>query len=332
MTNSTIIDTGNLSQVELSLGGFRVRLKILEASAIFSLSTNDDHFKPFLDAVTNSAATAKADIEITLEPVASKEEWARYLPKADFKSRFVAPHQRWYYQQENDASSVFVLLEKPLSPALVDPDYIKILRVDSDYKHGVLAYNAKTESIPLDPASLLGWPLDHLLIANRLMQGQGFILHASGVATPEGVMIFTGPSGAGKSTLCRLSQNFPQYKQLCDERIIVRLDESSPTGFRAYGTPWPGEGNIYNRLDGPLAAIFLINHGESNQLRPARDTNALSWLMRELFPAMWDEAGLKFTLDFTLQLLEKIPCYYYGFVPTVDAIIEAHQAIIPQVT
>jgi hypothetical protein len=327
MTDSA--NTENLSQVELSLGGLRVRLKSLEKMAPLTLATNDDHFKPFLDAVTNSTAieTPKADIEIILEPIVASEDWVKYLPKSDFKSRFIAPHQRWYYQQENDASSVFVVLETPLHEGVTNQDFIKILRINPDYTQAVLAYNAALQNIPLDPASLLGWPLDHLLIANRLMQGQGLILHASGVATPEGVMVFTGPSGAGKSTLCRLSQKFPQYKQLCDERIIIRLDPSSPTGFRAYGTPWPGEGNIYNRLDGPLGAIFLINHGPSNQLRPASDANALSWLMRELFPAMWDEAGLNFTLDFIMQLLEKIPCYYYGFIPTVDAIIEAHQAI-----
>jgi len=310
------------AQLDLELGGFRVRLQSLDSAITFTHQPQDVCYLPFIDLVY--ADSPPPDLSITLQAATTKVDWQKALPaphtiKTD--SYYQVTDAPWYYQQTTQGQDIFVV------PSLEPGIYHQILKLEPDYRHGTLTYNADTQPLPLDPTRLFGYPLDRLMIANRLMRDEGFLLHASGIGTPNGVILFTGPSGAGKTTLCQLSQQFADCTQLCDERIVVRRDPTSPTGYRAYGTPWPGEGNIYNRINGPLAAIFLISHAPTNQLKPAHDAHALTWLMREIFPTVWNREGLTFTLDFMADLLEKLPCYEYGFVPTIEAITYARQAV-----
>lgn len=309
------------SQIDLNLGGFRVRLESLTPSAPLALDSSNPCYNPFIDPVTNHQEVTP-DIYLLVEPAFTASDWQSYLPPVETPPDYDMSEGAWYYQHLDNGEEVFVIFNYYEAQT-----YFQVLRLDAGSRKGKLIYNANTFATPLDPALLLGFPLDRLLIVNRLMHGEGMLMHASAVGTEQGVLLFTGPSGAGKTTLCQLSQQFPDCTQLCDERIVVRFDPSSPTGFRAYGTPWPGEGNIYNRIDGPLAAIFLINHAKKNQLRPATGAAALGWLMQEIFPIGWSRSGLSFTLDFAANLVEKLPCYNYGFVPTPEAITYARQAL-----
>ncbi len=309
-------------QLDLELGGFRVRLQSPDPNMTFTHQPQDVCYLPFIDMVY--ADSPPPDLHISLQAATSKADWQKALPAAHTlktDAYYRVPDAPWYYQQTTQGQDIFVV------PSLEPGIYHQILILEPDYRHGTLIYNGATQSLPLDSSSLFGYPLDRLMIANRLMRDEGFLLHASGIGTPNGVILFTGPSGAGKTTLCQLSQQVADCTQLCDERIAVRRDPTSPTGYRAYGTPWPGEGNIYNRINGPLAAIFLISHAEANWLQPAHDSHALTWLMREIFPTVWNKDGLTLTLDFIAGLLEELPCYEYGFVPTVEAISYARHAV-----
>ncbi len=49
---------------------------------------------------------------------------------------------------------------------------------------------------------------------------QGFLLHASAVATPQGALIFTGRSGAGKSTICSLLSS--TFEIIADDCVFLR--------------------------------------------------------------------------------------------------------------
>ena len=93
----------------------------------------------------------------------------------------------------------------------------------------------------------LGYPLMPLLwtlLLGRLGEDEaGLLCHACGVVTPAGDgLLFAGFSGAGKSTTSRLWRAAcPDATVLSDDRVILRRDLSSPTGFTLHGTPWHGD-------------------------------------------------------------------------------------------
>ncbi len=81
-------------------------------------------------------------------------------------------------------------------------------------------------------------PLDQLLFLAPLAHTNGLLLHASGAVIDGKAFVFAGHSGDGKTTLSRLLAA-EGLELLSDERIALRREGES---FRAYGTPWPGEG------------------------------------------------------------------------------------------
>lgn len=81
--------------------------------------------------------------------------------------------------------------------------------------------------------------LGHLIIISILHRYDGVLIHSSGVILNGEGVIFAGISGAGKTTISKLWRERDGVAILSDDRIIIRKERS---GYFAYGTPWPGEG------------------------------------------------------------------------------------------
>ena len=206
----------------------------------------------------------------------------------------------------NDDKFIFTLT----SP----PDALKpysIAVIDKDFKNGEIYFTS------LDPSSSyvpnpLNYPLDELLMVNILAKRKGILVHSNCIDDKGFGMLFTGTSGAGKSTMAEIWKGKEGVKILTDERVVIRKENAS---FFAYGTPWHGTARIHSPEKAVLKKIFFIKHGKENSAKLLNKLDATSRLIVRAFPTYWNQEGMKFTLDFTSEITENIPCYELPFKP-----------------
>jgi len=203
-----------------------------------------------------------------------------------------------------------------LSPLLGSTPY-KEARLDSEFRSGrvLLSRRYFDTAAPVYP---LEYPLDELLMIHRLSRGDGLEVHAVGLTDESGRgHLFLGHSGAGKSTTARLWRNRPGAKILSDDRIILRALAGRIVMF---GTPWHGDAGIASPESAPLSAIYLLDHGTSNERVPLSPASAAAELFARTFVTHHSEDGIRCTLDFLDRITRDIPCYLFRFVPDASAV------------
>lgn len=113
-----------------------------------------------------------------------------------------------------------------------------------------------------------------VLLSWKLLERQGFLLHAATVIRNGKAYIFTGRSGAGKSTVATLS---PQGSVLTDEISLLRRENGV---WRAYGTPFWGEFKAAgSNSSAPVAGIFRLLQASENRVIALRPMAILRTLL-----------------------------------------------------
>ena len=113
-----------------------------------------------------------------------------------------------------------------------------------------------------------------VLLSWKLLEHQGFLLHAATVIRNGKAYIFTGRSGAGKSTVATLS---PQGSVLTDEISLLRRENGV---WRAYGTPFWGEFKAAgSNSSAPVAGIFRLLQASENRVVALRPMAILRTLL-----------------------------------------------------
>ncbi len=179
----------------------------------------------------------------------------------------------------------------------------------------------------LDTYYAFEYPLDELAMMHRLALGGGVELHSCGLATPDRRgYLFVGHSGAGKSTLGKLWLSERNARILSDDRIIVTREANS---FRIHGTPWHGEAGLAHNSNAELKAIFLIQHGQQNELVRVAPSQASAELFARSFVPWYRPESLGFSLAFMQSIVSSIPIYIFRCLPNPTAIefLEANCAI-----
>ena len=176
----------------------------------------------------------------------------------------------------------------------------------------------------------LEYPADELLITNYLAHhGLGVEVHGCGLIDAEtGGHLFLGHSGAGKSTTTRLWKSSRNPEILSDDRIILRLDRGVDVGQAArlsselwmYGTPWHGEAAFASAGKAKLSRVFILHHGERNQITRMSFSRAVGGLFARCFPPFHSAAGLQNVVDFLEKTVSTVPCYDFQFVPDSSAV------------
>jgi len=163
-----------------------------------------------------------------------------------------------------------------------------------------------------------GFPLDELLMINLMSRGRGLLVHACGMKDHEDRgLLFLGNSGAGKSTTARLWKNEPEVLLLSDDRLVLRRAGS---GFWMYGTPWHGDARVYSPDRVALSKIFFLKHARKNAVTKLSPAQAAAAVLKRSFPTFWDKKGMAFSLRFCSELVRRIPCYEFGFLPDKTAV------------
>ena len=155
-------------------------------------------------------------------------------------------------------------------------------------------------------------PVDRVLFMGVLAHRNAFIVHSCGWSCNGKSVLFPGVSGAGKTTLCRQLMAAGQGRILSDDRVVLR---EGPDGFRACGTPWPGDAKQARNESAPLAALGFIEQAPEHRLTPIPPAEALRRLM-EAASIPWYSSDLR---DLVLPLVERlvstVPAYRVGFRP-----------------
>jgi hypothetical protein len=173
--------------------------------------------------------------------------------------------------------------DRPLLQARFDPGVTRV--------HVICSPALAVEGRFYDP---IRYPLDQLLMMHRLANEGGSIIHCALIERGGSAVICPGVSGAGKTTLCRQLAGRPDFRVLSDDRAVVRR---SGDGYRAYGTPWPGEGAFAVNQGLPLAGIGFIQQraaAATERIPPRQAIHRLvrvasvPWFDREAGPAVFD--------------------------------------------
>jgi hypothetical protein len=117
-----------------------------------------------------------------------------------------------------------------------------------------------------------------VLVAYRLLELGGAVLHSAGVADGGGVFLFLGPSGAGKTTLSRMSEERGRAVLSDDlNALLPGLD-----GGTAQVLKLPFTGDLGERRAGaapsPLRGLLRLEKGADDALRPLSPGETLALL------------------------------------------------------
>ena len=215
--------------------------------------------------------------------------------------------------RENDGGFVFDFA----SPVFGRQPY-KRLSVDREFTKARLLLNREClgEGRRVYP---LEYPLDELLVTNWLARDRGVEVHGCGLVDQGTGHLFLGHSGAGKSTTARLWTSHRAADVLSDDRIILRKQSDE---IWMHGTPWHGEAGFASPDKTKVKKIFVLEHGNRNEIIPLPQTRAVAELFARSFPPFYGHGPLAFTLSFLHQITNCVPCYRFRFVPDESAVSE----------
>ena len=283
-------------------GVHRCCIRIAEVSIGLSANSVEDLCLPAdLDAFRIGAADC--DIEISIA-------WVERLQRPVGKKLFDSGSLWTMYARDYGYIMDFE------SPALGARPY-KRLCVNRSFSEAQLFLSRECLG-ELDPVHPLQYPLDELLVTNWLARGKGVEVHGCGLADrTTGGHLFLGHSGAGKSTTTMLWKSMRDARILSDDRIILRERGHE---LWMHGTPWHGDAGFAAPESEKINRIFVLEHGDRNEIVPLSQTQAVGELFARAFPPFHGHRPLDSTLAYLHHITESVPCYRFRFVPDGSAV------------
>ncbi len=199
---------------------------------------------------------------------------------------------------------------QPITIALNDGTLPEGALADFGYEFEGAALRAFSSDIRFDGVKNQ-YALDSLLrvfLSWKLLEHQGFLLHAATVIRDGKAYIFTGRSGAGKSTVATLS---PQGSVLTDEISLLRRENGV---WRAYGTPFWGEFKAAgSNSSAPVAGIFRLLQASENRVVALRPMATLRTLLPNVLFFSAETGANRQLLDILSQAATEIDGYNLSF-------------------
>jgi hypothetical protein len=153
----------------------------------------------------------------------------------------------------------------------------------------------------------LQYPLDQLLLMGFLARRSGLLVHSAGLVLDGRAYVFPGRSRAGKTTLTRALLGAPDlgWQGLSDDRLVLRYEDRA--GWRAYGTPWPGEAGIAVNDGAPLAAVCCLRQAAALRVDRLDPASAAARLLPVTSIPWYDPGPLEGCLATVHRLVTEVP-------------------------
>jgi hypothetical protein len=193
--------------------------------------------------------------------------------------------------------------------------YIKtIFPLSADQKNAVLKFSLedmewdlwidsdKRETDPLE------YPLDGLILYYLTVISNDLLIHASGVNYADKGFLFSGASGKGKSTMARLWDDYGA-RVIHDDRLIIR---KTINGYTMFNTP------VYDNdcpAESQLNRIFIIEHGNENELIKLKEASAVSQIMANCIQHTWHTGIISHLSETISDMCDTIPIFRLHFRP-----------------
>lgn len=151
----------------------------------------------------------------------------------------------------------------------------------------------------------------------KLVDYNGFMLHASAVVYRDKAYLFSAPCGVGKST------HASQWLKVFDGAYILNDDKPALRimGDKVYvfGTPWSGktEQNVNACVE--LGGIAFIHRDDHNNMVPMPTAKAIENLLRQTIHNTFSEQVLTKLLALWNVLLSRYTVYDFGCRPDTEA-------------
>lgn len=296
-----------MNQVRIEIGGIGFLLRY-KNYRIKEDEINELNIRDFIQPGENDFII---DIEVGMLPeyckdrilFQAKENWHSHI----YNGNYVFETYQWHRKKRKEKITRICIMEKNLLKAKV-----------------YIAPDADITDEAVDVKSGKTWSLEQLMrIMGQLItisilhRYQGLLIHSAGIIFNRQGIIFSGASRTGKTTLAKLWQRRDGITVLSDDRVIVRREKE---GYYAYGSPWSGQGKAVSCQKVPLKKIFFLSKADRNKLGPLGKRESFYQLITQCFPAIWDKENTDFSLRFCGELVERIPCFSFGFVPDESAV------------
>ena len=157
-----------------------------------------------------------------------------------------------------------------------------------------------------------------------LMQDSRLLLHACGIKTDCGAVLFSGPSESGKSTVAQLSE--PRVI-LSDETLVIKVEEKYCI---TCGTPWYGTVDRWMDITQEVEGVFFLEKAPQTYSVELRRQEAMVFLIKNSFIPFGYEKFLPTIAAICYNIVHMTPCYRLYFTPTPD-IWKCIEATLPAV-
>ena len=192
--------------------------------------------------------------------------------------------------------------------------WVPVAHLAPDFKTGRILHRSGRQALPA-PFSL-NYPIDQILVVNRLLHHRAGLVHASAVVLDGHAYLFCGPADIGKTTMARLWQQ-SGAQVLNDDRNIIRLTDHTVT---ISPSPWHGDLNEINPITAPLKAIFHLSQANTHQINPLDPVTALARLTATSVAPFYFKESLSKQLDTWSEVCTAVPSFSLAFTPNANVV------------
>ncbi len=161
----------------------------------------------------------------------------------------------------------------------------------------------------------IDYPLDRILLTNRLARMNAGVVHASAVSYRGRALLFLGRSGAGKTTIARQLRECGAHL-LNDDRAAIRMTQDRIT---ASATPWHGEDPEMRPDVMSLGGLFFLRQAAVNRLTALSPATALASLLANTAAPFYLREGLEAVTATWADVVERTPAFDFEFTPDLRA-------------
>ncbi len=136
---------------------------------------------------------------------------------------------------------------------------------------------------------------------SKMLDFEGFMLHASAVAYENKAYVFSAPSGTGKSTHTALWQ-----KVFGEEKTYIINDDKPAIKFcgdeiLVCGTPWSGKTDKNKNITVPLGGICFLERGTINEIEELSPKEAIYKILNQTLRPLGEDNMVKL-----LELINRV--------------------------
>ncbi len=143
-------------------------------------------------------------------------------------------------------------------------------------------------------------------LCEKILDFDGFLMHASVVEKDGEAFAFTAPSGTGKSTHARLwRENLSNVHSINDDKPIIKVIDGV---VYACGTPWCGKHNLSENVIVPLRGICFLEQADVNTIMHSDPKSEIHNMLFQVYRPNNEKMLIK-TLDLVDKVIGNVPIY-----------------------